>query len=91
MKTIVEVKKPPVSKKGAKPVSPKPGMKVDEAAQKLLAMGKKKGFVTYEQINQLLPPDSTPAEKIEEVVTLLNEKNIEITSAKAGKADSAFP
>ena len=61
-------------------------LKVEEAALKLLAIGKKKGSVSFEQINQLLPPKTTPAEKIEEVVTFLNDKKIEITSTKTGKS-----
>ena len=64
---------------------PQLAIKVEEAALKLLAIGKKKGSVTYEQINQLLPPNTTPAKKIEEVVTFLNDKKIEIRSSKTGK------
>lgn len=79
-------KKPAVSKKNPKSAPSQTAVNVDAVVQKLLTLGKKKGFVTYDQINQLLPPKTTPAEKIEEVVTLLNDKNIEISSAKTGKA-----
>ena len=84
-KPVFAVKKPGASKKKVKSGPPQLAIKVEEAALKLLAIGKKKGSVTYEQINQLLPPNTTPAKKIEEVVTFLNDKKIEIRSSKTGK------
>ena len=52
----------------------------EKAVEKLVSLGKKQGFVTYEQINEWLPSDVSSAEKIEEVIGMLNKKNIEITS-----------
>ncbi len=53
-----------------------------QAVEKLLALGKKKGYVTYDQINEVLPPDVTSPDKIEEALNLLNEKNIELSGSK---------
>ncbi len=69
---------------------------VERAAEKLMGLGKKQGFVTYEQINQALPPKLNSPEKIEELIGMLNQKNIEITSgaiekAPALKAPAAVP
>jgi RNA polymerase primary sigma factor len=50
-----------------------------QAVDKLLSLGKRQGFVTYEQINKSLPPHVNSSEKIEELIGMLNEKNIEIT------------
>ena len=60
-----------------------------QAIEKLVVLGKKKGFVTYEQLNEFLPPDVTSSDKIEEAITLLNEKNIEISSPKIEDQDKA--
>ena len=69
---------------------------VERAAEKLMGLGKKQGFVTYEQINQALPPKLNSPEKIEELIGMLNQKNIEITSgviekAAAPQAPAAVP
>ncbi len=69
------------------PVSEKVSKKTfEQAVEKLVSLGKKKGFVTYEQINQSLPASVTSSEKIDELIGMLNEKNIEITSGAIGKA-----
>ena len=52
-----------------------------EVLGRLVSLGKRQGYLTYEQINNLLPPDVASAEKIEEVITALTEKNIEITTS----------
>ncbi|OGW86210.1 MAG: RNA polymerase sigma factor RpoD [Omnitrophica bacterium RIFCSPHIGHO2_02_FULL_46_11] len=52
-----------------------------EILDRLVSLGKRQGYLTYEQINNLLPPDVVSSEKIEEVVTALAEKNIEITTS----------
>ena len=51
-----------------------------EAISRLLALGKKQGYLTYEQINNLLPTEISESEKIEEVITALSTQNIEITT-----------
>jgi RNA polymerase primary sigma factor len=51
-----------------------------QALQKLLALGKTQGYVTYQQIHSFLPPHVTTPEQIEEVLKGLAEKNIEVTS-----------
>ncbi len=60
------------------------GVPFAQVLDKLLSLGKKKGYVTQAQINQLLPPNTTPSEKIEEAVTQLAEKGIEVTSDDKG-------
>ena len=71
-------------KEGVKAVSleQKPGLTFAQALRKLEMLGKKNGYVTYEQINEVLPGDVTPADKVEEAITMLNEKNIEISSSR---------
>ncbi|MBI1952589.1 MAG: RNA polymerase sigma factor RpoD [Candidatus Omnitrophica bacterium] len=60
--------------------------------KKLIALGKEKGHLTYEEVNNLLPEDVTSSEEIEEVLTILGSENIEIVDdeepSKAGLAES---
>ncbi len=68
----------------------KGAMPFEKVLEKLFAIGTKKGYVTYDQINQLLPSQSTSNEKIEEAVNFLASKNIEISSEKSeGRSKSA--
>ncbi|PIQ86042.1 MAG: RNA polymerase sigma factor RpoD [Candidatus Omnitrophica bacterium CG11_big_fil_rev_8_21_14_0_20_45_26] len=61
--------------------SPQPlSKKEKDSIGKFIALGKKQGYLTYEQINNLLPPEITESEKIEGVIAALNESAIEITS-----------
>ena len=73
------------------PVEPKSGKKGSSSAklrnemvQKLVALGKKQGYVTIEQMKKQLPPDMNNPEKVEEIITVLNEKGIEVTSGSPG-------
>jgi len=52
-----------------------------EALKVLTALGKKKGYLTYEEINTSLPEDITSAEQIDRILGLLEEKNIEVIDA----------
>ena len=49
--------------------------KMDPSVRVLVESGKRRGFVTYEEMNQILPND---IENIDEVLTLLEELGIEI-------------
>ena len=60
----------------------KPKLTVQQAIEKLMSLGKKNGYVTYDQINEVLPSETTATDKIEEAVTMLNEENIEISSSR---------
>ncbi len=46
--------------------------------QKLLAKGKEKGCLTYDEINEILPEDMTEAADLDGVMTLLENNDIEI-------------
>jgi RNA polymerase primary sigma factor len=55
-----------------------------EIVQKLLAMGKKQGFVTIEQMKKNLPQDMNNPEKVEEIIGVLNKKGIEVSNTGTG-------
>ncbi len=46
--------------------------------QKLIALGKEKGFLTYEEINDALPEDMTESDDLDEVMTLIEDNEIEV-------------
>ena len=48
---------------------------------KLVALGRKKGHLTYEEINNFLPEEITSSEEIEKVFTMLDKENIEIVDS----------
>jgi len=50
--------------------------------QKLIATGKEKGFLTYEEINDALPEDISESEEIDEVMALLEEADIEVVESE---------
>ena len=49
-----------------------------EGMSKLLEVGKARGFVTYDQINEYLSPEIISTDAIEDVLSLLTKKGIEI-------------
>ncbi|MBW2558198.1 MAG: RNA polymerase sigma factor RpoD [Deltaproteobacteria bacterium] len=60
-------------------------IKSDEV-NKLISLGKEKGVLTYDDINDMLPDDAIFSEQIDDILMLLNEKNIRIADVdKDGK------
>ena len=56
--------------------------------KKLIALGKEKGKLTYEQVNDMLPESVTSSDEIDEILTILGNENIEIVDAEDEKADA---
>src|SRR5437868_3933275 len=58
--------------------------------QKLITLGKEKGFLTYEEINDALPEEITESEDLDEIMALIEDNDIEIVEnekqVKAGAA-----
>ena len=76
-------KKPAVKKSTAKPKST--GKTTPKAIKTLLTRGKKQGFLTYDEIYELLPDDMLLPEQIDETLLLFYANNIEIIEAKHQK------
>jgi len=47
----------------------------------LIAMGKEKGFLTYEEVNDILPSDIFSPKQIDDMMVMFGEMNIEIVEA----------
>lgn len=50
--------------------------------EKLIALGKQKGHLTYEEVNQILPEDIISSEEIDEILTILGNENIQLVDSE---------
>ncbi|MFN2267182.1 MAG: RNA polymerase sigma factor RpoD [Desulfonatronovibrio sp.] len=57
----------------------------------LIAEGKKKGFLTFEEINKALPSDVTTPDQIEEIISIFDQLDIAIVDDKMGKPIAVVP
>jgi len=53
---------------------------MDEVKQ-LIDLGKEKGFLTYDEVNDLLPPDIVSSEQIDDVMSMFGEMEIEVVDS----------
>ena len=51
----------------------------------LLSLGQEKGFLTYDDVNDLLPPDINTSDQIDDIIMLFGEKNIDIIDTEQGE------
>ncbi|MGW8302600.1 MAG: RNA polymerase sigma factor RpoD [Desulfobacterales bacterium] len=70
----------PAKKTQAK--SQKTGAQSQKAIKKLLAKGKKQGFLSYDEINELLPAEMLSPEQIDETLIMFDENEIEVVDEK---------
>jgi RNA polymerase primary sigma factor len=58
------------------------------AVKKMIADAKERGFITYDQLNAVLPPEQVSSEQIEDVMSMLSEMGINvIEDDEAGDED----
>ncbi|MCK4468913.1 MAG: hypothetical protein KAU60_11220, partial [Desulfobacterales bacterium] len=91
------LKKANAKLKSAKPIGRKALPKKTDAEQKkiekvnkkllksLILKGKKRGCVTYDEINEVFPDNMVSSENIDETLMIFDELNIEIIDNKKGK------
>src|SRR6476469_1531777 len=53
----------------------------DAAVKKMIKQAKKRGFVTFDQLNAVLPSDQTSPEQIEDIMSMLSDMGINVTEA----------
>ena len=53
--------------------------------KKLLSLGEEKGFLTYDDVNDMLPADLNSSEQIDDIIMLFGEKNIDIIDMEQGE------
>ena len=57
--------------------------------KKMLAKGKERGYVTYDELNAALPQDQFSSEQIEDTMAMLNEMGINVVENEEGEDSSA--
>lgn len=52
-----------------------------EEVKQLIDLGKEKGFLTYDEVNDLLPPDIVSSDQIDDVMSMFGEMDIEVVDS----------
>src|SRR3954462_6411152 len=53
----------------------------DASIKKLIARAKKRGFITYDELNEALPQDQMSSEQIEDVMSAISEMGVNIVES----------
>ncbi|MDB5627487.1 MAG: polymerase sigma factor RpoD, partial [Tardiphaga sp.] len=62
------------------PDAPSPLLDLSDAAvKKMIKQAKKRGFVTFDQLNDVLPSDTTSPEQIEDIMSMLSDMGINVS------------
>src|SRR5688500_4518475 len=65
-----------------------PLIDLNEASlKKLVARAKKRGYITYDELNEALPQDQMASEQIEDVMSALNEMGVNVVEAEEADED----
>src|SRR5437762_11900734 len=59
----------------------------DAAVKKMIKQAKKRGFVTFDQLNEVLPSDTTSPEQIEDIMSMLSDMGINVSEAEEADAE----
>ncbi|NVN84985.1 MAG: RNA polymerase sigma factor RpoD [Rhodopseudomonas sp.] len=70
------------------PDAPSPLLDLSDAAvKKMIKQAKKRGFVTFDQLNDVLPSDTTSPEQIEDIMSMLSEMGINVSESDDADSD----
>ncbi|MDE2330225.1 MAG: RNA polymerase sigma factor RpoD, partial [Bradyrhizobium sp.] len=70
------------------PEAPSPLLDLSDAAvKKMIKQAKKRGFVTFDQLNEVLPSDSISSEQIEDIMSMLSDMGINVSEAEDADAE----
>ncbi len=76
-------------KDDAKDTSDSPLLDMSDAAvKKMIRTAKKRGYVTYEELNEVMTAEAVSSEQIEDVLAQLNEMGINVIEADEADADA---
>src|ERR1700727_2791793 len=59
----------------------------DAAVKKMIKQAKKRGYVTYEQLNAVMPSEEGTSEKIEDILAMMNEMGINVVETEEAETD----
>ena len=57
-----------------------------EEVQQLIDLGKEKGFLTYDEVNDILPADMISSEQLDDVMSMFGEMDIEVVESERNMA-----
>ncbi len=80
-----ETKKPDDSVDGSGPM-----LDMSQAAvKKMITTAKARGYITYEELNEVLPPEQVTSEQIEDVMAMLSEMGINVIDNEEAEDEDA--
>ncbi len=59
----------------------------DAAVKKMIKQAKKRGYVTYEQLNSVMPSEEVTSEQIEDVLAMMSEMGINVVETEEAEAE----
>ena len=59
------------------------------AVKKMNAEARERGYITYDQLNQVLPPDQVSSEQIEDVMSMLSEMGINVIEGEEAEDEDS--
>ena len=61
------------------------------AVKRLIARGKERGYITFDELNAVLPPEHNSSEQIEDVMAMLSEMGIQVVEGEEAEDGEAAP
>ncbi len=61
------------------------------AVKRMIAEARTRGYITYDQLNEVLPPEQVSSEQIEDVMSMLSEMGINIVEAEEAEEEDDKP
>ena len=58
------------------------------AVKRMIAEGRERGFITYDQLNAVLPPEQVSSDQIEDVMSMLSEMDIRVVESDEEAEDT---
>ena len=55
------------------------------AVKRLIAKGKERGYITFDELNAVLPAEQNSSEQIEDIMAMLNEMGIQVVESEDGE------
>jgi RNA polymerase primary sigma factor len=63
----------------------------DAAVRKMISRAKQRGYVTYDELNKVLPSDKVSSEQIEDTMSMLNEMGINVIESEEQDEQAEVP
>ncbi|BCJ91554.1 RNA polymerase sigma factor RpoD [Terrihabitans soli] len=59
----------------------------DQSVKRMIKAAKKRGYVTHDELNEVLPSDQTDPDKIEDIMAMLSEMGINVVDAEEAESE----